>query len=282
MAVTARSAVAMGASAGGVEALRTVVAGLPIDLPAAVLVVLHMPSSGTSVLGRILDRAGPLPAHTAEHGAPIEPGTVYVAPVNRHLMLAGDRIALSGGPRENGHRPAIDVLFRSAAHTLRDRAIGVILSGNLDDGVAGLGAIASRGGTTVVQDPDDAQYRAMPENALRSVRVDHVTPAAKIGPVLADVLARPPHTQDPPEPLDAWADERLPARDAQTDEAERALWVALRTLDEKARLGRRILDTLGESPTGLVDRYRQAVQECEEAADALRRMLRSGMSTTGE
>lgn len=152
--------VAVGGSAGGVEALTHFAAGLPTDLPYAVLVALHMPAGAPSVLARILDRNGPLPAAQAVDGAPLMSGTIQVAVPNRHLLVDGNRIALSEGPTENGHRPAINALFRSTALAYGQRAVGVLLSGVLDDGTLGCAAIQSRGGTTIAQSPGDALFSA--------------------------------------------------------------------------------------------------------------------------
>jgi two-component system, chemotaxis family, protein-glutamate methylesterase/glutaminase len=183
--------VVIGASAGGVEALRAVVSGLPPDLPAAVVVVLHIPRGAPSALAGILDRAGPLPAVAAQQSAPLRAGTVYVAPVDHHVLVVERHLRLSHGPTENGHRPAIDPLFRSAALSHGPSAVGVVLSGTRDDGTAGLAAVAARGGTAVVQDPDDALYGGMPANALAQVPDALVHPAVKIGPVLGELLSRP-------------------------------------------------------------------------------------------
>lgn len=174
----------MGASAGGVEALRTVVAGLPPDLAAPVVVVLHIPRTSPSALPGILDRAGPLPAVVAEHCRRLRNGVVHVAPADHHVLIEGGVLRLSTGPTQNGHRPAIDPLFRSAAAEHGAHAIGVVLSGTRDDGAAGLAAIAARGGTAIVQDPEEAHYAAMPANALRQVPGALVHPAGAIGALL--------------------------------------------------------------------------------------------------
>lgn len=182
-----RDVIVVGASAGGVEALVELARGLPVDLPAAVFVVLHLPPDARSHLPRILDRAGALLSRHAVDGAPIHPGRIYVAPPNRHLFLESDRMRLSTGPRINNVRPSIDVLFRSAARGFAGRVIGVVLSGTLDDGTLGLDAIQLRGGTVVIQDPEEAKFSGMPRNALERVKPDYVLPIAKIAPLLSEL-----------------------------------------------------------------------------------------------
>lgn len=183
--MTTRDIIVIGGSAGAIEALGTLVSALPADLPAAVFVVVHVPAEATSVLPRILSRAGSLPAHHAEDGEPVERGRIYVARPNRHLLIDGERVRLSLGPKENRHRPAVDPLFRTAARAFGPRVIGVVLTGSLDDGTAGLLAIKARGGVAVVQDPDDALYASMPRSARDNVAVDHLLPVAAIGATLA-------------------------------------------------------------------------------------------------
>ena len=179
--------VVIGASAGGVEALSELARGLPADLPAAVFVTVHFPAASTSVLPNILSRAGALPAVHAEDRMPIERGTIYVAPPDRHLILAPDGMRLVRGPQENGNRPAIDPMFRSAAVAFGARVVGVVLTGNLDDGTSGLLAIKRRGGLAVVQDPDDALFPSMPRSALKYVDVDRTAPIARLGPLLGEL-----------------------------------------------------------------------------------------------
>ena len=181
--------IAVGASAGGVQALSELASRLPPDLPAAVLVVLHLSPHGHSVLPAILSRAGTLPALHAQDGEGLKPGRIYVAPPDHHLLVEDGRLQLSRSAAEHGHRPAIDATFRSAALAYGPRCVGVVLTGNLDDGAAGLAAIKKSGGITVVQDPKDALYPSMPERAIAAVAVDHVLPVADIASLLAD-LAR--------------------------------------------------------------------------------------------
>jgi two-component system chemotaxis response regulator CheB len=280
--------VAVGASAGGIEALRNLVSQLPEDFAAAILVVLHLPSNGTSVLPQILSRAGVLPALTATEGIHPEGGRIYVAPPDCHLLVDDGVLRLDHGPRINGHRPAIDPLFRSVARAYGAAAGGVILSGVLDDGTAGLLAIKRAGGATLVQDPVEALYEMMPRTAIEVVAPDHVASAEQIGKMLTALVAAPP--PDPPAAARATREEHLVEIDrgssddpqpgqlsgltcpecngaiwfddsgpiaqfacrtghryspdsfdaAQTERVEAALWTALRTLEERAALYRRM------------------------------------------
>jgi two-component system, chemotaxis family, protein-glutamate methylesterase/glutaminase len=179
-----RDILVIGASAGGVQALSLVVEALPADLKAAVFVVTHLAPHGSSAMPAILTRAGRLPAVHPRDGERIEGGRIYVAPPDQHLVIEDGRVRLSRGPTENGHRPAVDVLFRTASHNHGSRVVGVVLTGNLDDGTAGLAAIKSRGGIAVVQDPAEADYPGMPRSAIENVEVDHVLPLGEIGPLL--------------------------------------------------------------------------------------------------
>jgi two-component system chemotaxis response regulator CheB len=190
--MTNRDIVAVGASAGGVLALRRMLGALPGKLQASLLVTQHMPEEGPNQLERILDNAGPLPAGFAVDGEVLERGRIYLAPPNRHLLLAGDRIGLGVGPRENGFRPALDPMFRSCvASGAAGRTIGVVLSGMLGDGAAGLGALQRHGGLAVIQDPADAENPEMPLNALRHVEADHTCPMEGLGPLVEELVSRP-------------------------------------------------------------------------------------------
>lgn len=180
--------IVIGASAGGVEALTRLARQLPADFCATLLVVLHFPANSTSVLPQILNRSGPLPAHHPRQGEKIQPGQIYVAPPDHHLLVRQDRLCLSRGPRENGHRPAIDSLFRSASYAFQQRVIGIILSGMLDDGVAGLATIKAHGGLTIVQDPQEALFNSMPRHAIAAVEVDYILKLHEIAPVLVQLL----------------------------------------------------------------------------------------------
>lgn len=186
-----RDIIVIGASAGGVGALRRLVGGLPHDLAAALLVVVHI-GARRSALPEILSAAGPLPAASAADGDPLLVGRIYVAPPDRHLLVEPNRVRLSRGPVENRTRPAIDPLFRSAAEAYGPKVVGVILSGLRSDGTAGFAAIKRRGGTTVVQDPGEAEFPDMPLSALRHTQVDHRAPAAAIADLLAALSGRVP------------------------------------------------------------------------------------------
>jgi two-component system chemotaxis response regulator CheB len=181
--------VVVGASAGGVEALRDMAAGLDPALPASVLVVLHVPSTGASALPAILNRAGALPATHAEEGHELLPGRILVAPPDHHLVVVDGKVTLTRGPTENGHRPAVDVLFRSAARAHRARVVGVVLSGSLDDGAAGCVAITERGGHCLVQDFDEALYDGMPRAAAQAASIATQVKAWEMGEVISRWVA---------------------------------------------------------------------------------------------
>ncbi|OBI22299.1 protein-glutamate methylesterase [Mycobacterium sp. E2327] len=324
-----RGVVAIGASAGGVEALSRLAASLSPDLPYAYLIVLHVPAGAPSVLARILDRSGPLSAVTAEDGAPLLPGHIYVASPDRHLLVADHRVVLSQGPTENGHRPAINALFRSVAVAFGARAIGVLLSGVLDDGVLGLAAIRSRGGTTIGQTPQDALFGALPANARNAGVLDRQAVAAEIGAVLKELAQREieDRSMEPDAALDlenriamtsrfstdfdtrelgapsgytcpdcngsliaiseghfrchvghAWtADALLAARD---HEIEGALWVALRSLQEKAKLARQLADRAGRGP--VARHYTTLAEESERALTVLGERLAANAPDRGD
>jgi two-component system, chemotaxis family, protein-glutamate methylesterase/glutaminase len=192
--VTTRPAarvLAVGTSAGGVEALTHLAARLPADFPAPVLVVLHVPAFSASNLPAILERAGPLTADHAHDHERLAAGRIYVAPPDFHLLAEREEVRLVRGPREHFHRPAIDSLFRSVAVAFGPGAIALVLTGALADGAAGALAVATAGGAVVVEDPKDALYPDMPSHAIAAVPSAHVAPLADI-PALVDRLAREP------------------------------------------------------------------------------------------
>jgi two-component system chemotaxis response regulator CheB len=321
--VVQRDVIVVGTSAGGVQALQALVAQLPPELPAAVLVVLHLMPQANSVLADILDRAGPLPASQARDGERLERGHVYVGPPDFHLLLRGDAIHLSAGPRENGHRPAIDPLFRSAARSYGRRAIGVVLTGTLDDGTDGLRMIKERGGATVVQDPADAAYAEMPTSAVSYAGPDRVVPLAAMGATLFELLDAPldpslpaPVADPATQPIDlvevefgreapegdptlltcpdcggvmlerdegtliryacqvghAYSPDSL--EEEQDAALEHALWNAIRTLDERADLLRRMAkraERRGSEET--VERFRRKAADASGHADEIRGTL---------
>jgi two-component system, chemotaxis family, protein-glutamate methylesterase/glutaminase len=260
-------------------------------LRAAIFVVLHL-SRGRSVFPEILSRVGPLPAVHPSDGEPLQYGRIYVAPPDHHITLEPDRVRIVQGPTENGVRPALDPLFRSAARVYGSRVIGVVLTGSLDDGTAGLAAVKEAGGVTVVQDPEEAFAPSMPRSAMDFVRVDHILPLRGIAVLIrnltreeagrADVRATGPHLRplesDPAEPKIALQHSDRPGEvsvftcpechgtlwevdeggilrfrcrvghaysaesmlAAHTDSVDRALWAALRALEERAALTRKL------------------------------------------
>jgi len=327
--VPAGALVVVGASAGGVEALRALVGGLPPDLGAAVLTVLHIPRAGPSALAKILGRAGPLPCSSAVDGEPLESGRIYVAPADHHLLVLDGRVRLSRGPAENGHRPAVDPLFRSAARLFGSRTVAVVLSGARDDGTAGAATVARHGGRVLVQDPDDALHPSMPRSVIEHVGAHRTGPAAKLGPVVAEVVAalgeiptNPGSASDadaelaaletamanmedltsdvlalgpaglacptchgglfelPGEPMPryrcwvghAWSPQSL--LDEQAAGFEGALWVALRSLEEKAALARRLRETAERrGSTGAAERFDAMGEEAEQAGRLIRDLI---------
>lgn len=312
--------IAIGGSAGGVEALKQLAGGLPEDLPYAVLVVLHMAPGTPSVLGQILNRCGPLPAAAAVDGEPVRAGRIYVAAPDHHLLVHDHRIVVSQGPSEDGHRPAINPLMRSVALAYGTHGVGMLLSGVLDDGVLGLAAIHSRGGVVVVQDLDDAIFPDMPRNALANGPVDHTVTAAGAGRLFMALAKRQPREISPEPDVStvmenriamgsrfsdtfdsdmlgkpsgftcpdcsgslqavgvsnyrcrvghAWTPEALlKARDV---EAENALWIALRSLQEKTQLAR--VHAEKARPGAQRERYTEIADATEHAVKVLRERL---------
>jgi two-component system chemotaxis response regulator CheB len=211
-----RDIVVIGASAGGVEALMQITAKLPDRLSAAIFVVLHLHPEVPSLLPRILSRAGPLSATHPTDGESIRYGRIYVAPPDHHLLVEPGIVKLSRGPTENTFRPAIDPLFRSAAVAYRSRVIGVILTGSLDDGTAGLRAVKEMGGVAIVQDPDDAVYPSMPQSASEFVDVDHIVPVSDV----PDLLVRLVDSRERGDMADEGKDENLEVFEIEVEAVE--------------------------------------------------------------
>ena len=187
----AKQIVVVGASAGGIEALRTIVAALPVDFPVPICVVVHSAPHSPGVLDEILSRAGALEATNATSGERLTPGHIFIAPPDFHLVVEPGRLCVTKGPKENRFRPAIDPLFRSAAQVFGPGAIGVILTGSLGDGTAGLWTIKRLGGTAIVQDPDEALFPEMVESAIAQVTIDHVVRLAELPQLLVELVQAP-------------------------------------------------------------------------------------------
>jgi two-component system chemotaxis response regulator CheB len=193
--------------------LRTLFAALPKDYPAAVFVVVHLAPEAPSILPDILNRTSNMPVMLARFGAKVRRSTIMIAPPNLHLVLEGDEVLVTHGPRENRHRPAIDVLFRSAAVTYGPRVTGVVLSGMQDDGAAGLWAIKRRGGAAIVQDPDDAEFPDMPRNAMETVvDVDACVPVSDMAPTLMRLVHAAVQARDEPAPPNMQKEVRMAAK----------------------------------------------------------------------
>jgi two-component system chemotaxis response regulator CheB len=325
--LAAHDVVLVAASAGGVEALKRFVAQLPADLPATVLVALHVPASSRSMLAGILRRRSALPVGEAEDGQHLDCGIILTARPDRHLLIVGDRLELGSGPSENGHRPSHDAMLRSAALALGPRTIGVVLTGLLDDGAAGLATVARYGGRCLVQDPADAEFPSMPRAALAAVPT--ARPVA-LGDLAQEVTRM---VTDEPEPWPEIDDERL-ARDLlerdsargldppnsetwvgepssfacpacsgvlnnvpddtivrfrcrtghaysaetllarQDGEVEDALWTAIRVLQERVEMCRRLAEREhGSGESWASAHYTRRAAEAEASAAALRKLL---------
>lgn len=194
--------VAIGGSAGSGAVLKALIADLPSDLPASIFVSTHMPANSPGFLSELLAARSKLPVSQVVDGQPIERGRVYVAAPDRHLLLMGNIIKLGNGPRENMVRPSIDPMFRSAALSFGPRVVGVVLTGMLNDGAAGLRAIKSCGGTAVVQHPLDSEADQMPLAALEAADVDHVAPAAGLGALITQIVGSAAPLEQHVEPED--------------------------------------------------------------------------------
>jgi two-component system chemotaxis response regulator CheB len=194
--VAGHDIIVVGASAGGVEALSTLVSDLPEDLPAAVFIVLHIAPHSYSALPRILARHTKLPVDHPIDGEAIRPNRIYVAPPDRHMRLGEGAVRVANGPKENGHRPAVDTLFRTAAVTYGARVAGVVLSGTRDDGTAGLRAIHERGGVAVVQDPEEALFSGMPLSAVAGDHPDWIVSVSEMGELLAKLAQDGPMSRE--------------------------------------------------------------------------------------
>ena len=326
--------IVIGASAGGVEALGQLIPLLPPDLPAAVFIVLHISSQGTSVLPNILNRAiakrqknSTLKAVHPQDGEPIVHGQIYVAPPDCHLLVKDGYIRLARGPKENSNRPAVDP-FRTAARAYGRRVVGVVLSGSLDDGTAGLMAVKQRRGVAIVQKPEEALYSGMPDNAIENVEVDHILPVAEIAATLT-LLAhqlvedgedsvssdlemesdmaelelsamQKSHRPGTPSPFGcpdcggvlweleqgklthfrcrtghAYSTHSLLA--AQTHAQEEAMWNALRALEEKAALTKRMAQRANQNnQTYSAQRFEEQANTAQERAAIMRELLLKG------
>lgn len=330
-----RDILAIGASAGGLAALRRLFGGMPRGLAPTVFVVVHVSPTARSTMPLLLDRVGWLPAFHPGDGEPIRPGHIHVAPPDHHLLVHRDRVLIRRGPRENRTRPAVDPLFRSAGVAFGSRVVGIVLSGTLDDGASGLRAIHRCGGLGVAQDPAEAEWPGMPMSAIERGEVAHVLPLDRMPALLARLCAEPA-PPSPPVPPDIATEARMAEQefttvsddtqtvgqpttlscpecggglseigdgavlrfrchvghayspesmqDAQAEAMENAIWVALRTHEDRVELFRRLAGHARErGQTHLATNWDQQMQEACRNADLLRTVLsRPEIRRTGE
>jgi two-component system chemotaxis response regulator CheB len=305
--------IVIGGSAGAVEAVTQIVRALPRGLPAAVAVVVHHYERAPSVFGRILSRFNTLPPVTVEDEVPLEPGHIYVPPSDRHLVIEPGRLRVNRAAKENRARPAVDPLFRSAAKAYRHRVMGIILTGNLDDGTAGLMAIKRAGGITAVQDPDEAMFPAMPRSALDFVDPHYRVPLAEIPPLIVAAAegrlsaknqgrpgngspSQPGHLVPLTCPSCHGALQEIDDGKAisfachtghtfgvdsllagQDEDVETALWSAVRALQEKVFFLDRLAKRAEEhASTTMRDRHERERRRIEHHVATLRRLLETG------
>jgi two-component system chemotaxis response regulator CheB len=309
--------VVIGASEGGIAAVSSLVAGLPADLAAAVFVVVHLRAGFRSSLPEILARCGSLRARHAIHGEAITPGRIYVAPPDMHLTVRPGYVQVVRGPKENGFRPSVDALFRTASIAYGARVIGVVLTGNLDCGTAGLLSIKARGGIALAQDPTEAPVPAMPQSAIDHVAVDEVASLAALPALIRQFVSEPATAFPSPlapeipklegEELGSPADIVCPICQGkltettldgfhsfrchvghsfslesvaaeQAEEVERALWASVRALEESATFaGRLAKSTIGDTQL----RFLEKQETQSDHAATIRRILLAGELLTG-
>jgi two-component system, chemotaxis family, protein-glutamate methylesterase/glutaminase len=300
----------IGASMGGIEVIKTILSMLPWDFTASIFVVVHTTEYSPGLLPQVLNRSSKVPVLYAVHDAPILPSRVYVAPGGqRHMLLDRGRIKLQVGPRENHHRPSIDVLFRSAAQVYGSEVVGVVLTGNLDDGSAGLAEIKVRRGLAIVQDPKEAMAPSMPLNAIENTDVDFILPAEEIGPKLVELssqTAEPvisistskaevpsgltyacPECGGVLEEVEENKLQRYRCRVGhlysleslladQTEAVERALWAAIRSMEEQAEFSGKLAEnSRRKEHIQLARRFDEKAAFSRDNAAVIRALLRS-------
>jgi two-component system chemotaxis response regulator CheB len=300
----------IGASIGGIEVIKGILSGLPWDFTGSIFIVVHTTEYSPGLLPQVLNRSSKVPVLYAVHNAPILPSRVYIAPGGqRHMLVDRGSVRLEVGPRENHHRPSIDVLFRSASQAYRSEVVGVVLTGNLDDGSAGLAEIKTRRGIAIVQSPEEAMAPSMPLNAMENTDVDFVLPAAEIGPKLVELSSQTAEpvisisTAKPDVPsgltyacpecggvLEEVEENKLQRYRCrvghlysmeglladQTEAVERALWAAIRSMEEQAEFSDKLAtNSRRKQHLQLARRFDDKAASSRENATVLRDLLRS-------